>query len=193
MVKKADIKNNRHSLLGVAYFILILLSAHFFWKFSFTYNEDETIITFYNFDLSNFFNLASFNVANNVHLLLNKIGYNTNLLANNVIIHQVSKHYAHVVWGCTSIKQMYIFICIILFYKGKWIHKIWYIPLGILLIYCFNIFRISFIIAIIDKHPEQFIFWHEYIMKYLFYIFIFLLWTFWDNHFTEKQSKVTKI
>ncbi len=189
MVKKAKIRDKIRPLQGIIYFMVILLVAHFFWKYSFTTNADETVITFYGFDFSAFFNLASSNVAKIVHLILNGIGYDTALLPNNVVMHQESQNYAQIVWGCTSIKQIYIFVCIILFYKGSWKHKLWYIPLGILLVYTFNIFRISYIIGVIDQYPEQFAFWHEGVMKYLFYLFIFGLWVVWNEKFVEKSHK----
>ncbi len=193
MIKRTKIWDKIRPYEGVIYFMVILLAAHFFWKYSFVSNSAETIITFYGLDLSNFFNIASTNLSKIVYLILNGIGYETDLLSNNVIIHQESQNYAQIVWGCTSIKQIYIFICIILFYKGDWKHKSWYIPLGVLLIYLFNIFRITFIMGIIDKHPEQFAFWHEQVMKYLFYFFIFGLWAFWNEKFTspKKENKVS--
>ncbi len=188
MIKKKYILNQLQPYQDIIYFIVVLLVAHFFWKISFISNEKETVITFYGLDFSSFFNYTSSNVAKVVHFILNSLGYNTLLFSNNVIMHQESQHYAHVVWGCTSIKQTYIFICLIAFYRGNWKNKLWYIPLGILLIYFFNIFRIAFIIGVIDERPELFAFLHEHIMKYLFYLFIFGLWAFWNEVFTKKKN-----
>ena len=60
--------------------------------------------------------------------------------------------------------------------RGGWLHKIWYIPVTAFLIYVFNILRIALITCIIADHPDWFDLMHTYIMKYVFYGFMFLLW-----------------
>ena len=61
--------------------------------------------------------------------------------------------------------------------------------MGLIFVYLFNLFRIVFITAVIDKHPEQFDFWHEYVMKYAFYGMIFLLWVVWNELFVLKKPQ----
>lgn len=90
-----------------------------------------------------------------------------------------------IVWSCTPVKQSFIFLCIMLASRGyssrDWLHKAWFIPMGWLLIVLINILRIVAIALLCAPHPEQFVFWHEYVMKYLFYGFIFLLWLSWQK------------
>ncbi len=177
---------------GAIYFVVIVLSAHFFWKYFVLGDETDTIITFLGWDISAPFNYASTHVAQISHWLLNKIGYQTTLNSCNVIRHTGSGHSAQVVWGCTGIKQAYIFFCIIAFYYGSWKHKLWYIPLGFLLIYLVNLARITLLLTIIEKHPNSFHFWHEEVTKYLFYIFLFLLWVVWNEVFVlRKRNRKT--
>ena len=84
-----------------------------------------------------------------------------------------------VIWGCTAIKQSWIWLCLIGFARGPWKHKLWYIPIGWIFIHLINIVRISAIALIVEHHPEQFELWHAYIFKYLFYGIMFLMWAGW--------------
>ena len=123
-------------------------------------------------------------IAELTHKVVKFLGYETILLPGNVVKHTAgSLSSIQVVWGCSGIKQAYVFFCIIAFYKGPWKHKLWYIPMGLVLVYLFNNFRIIFIMAIMKNSPEQFDLWHEHIMKYAFYGLIFILWVIWNEKF----------
>lgn len=94
----------------------------------------------------------------------------------------------HVVWGCTPVKQSFIWLVIILFSRGKWQHKLWYIPLGWLCAYVFNIIRIWAIALLCEHHAEMFPFWHEYVFKYLFYGMLFALWVIWVERINPERK-----
>ncbi len=188
MKKQSILSEKLEPIKGVLYFVVIVLLSHFFWKFFVLGDKTDTIITLFGWDISYPFNYASTHVAEITHKVLNKIGYNTTLNSSNVIRHIDTGHSAQVVWGCTGIKQAYIFFCIIAFYYGSWKHKLWYIPLGFLLIYLVNLLRITLLMAIIQKYPNSFDFWHEQVTKYLFYVFLFGLWVVWNENFVLKKE-----
>lgn len=171
----------------ILYFVVILLISHFFWKYFVQGDEDGDLVTFFGLNISQPFIYLSEHIAVLTHKILNFLGFETSLQPNNIIRHNISKNAVCVIWGCTGIKQAYIFFCIIAFYKGPWKHKLWYIPVGFVFVYLFNLFRIVFITGIIDKHPNQFDLWHEHILKYLFYVMIFFLWVFWNEKFVRKN------
>ncbi|MFV0391910.1 MAG: exosortase/archaeosortase family protein [Paludibacteraceae bacterium] len=172
----------------IIYFVIILLAAHFFWKFFIIGDESDDHVTFFGIDISFPFVFMAQHIADVTYDVLVWLGYDVTLTSNNVIQHNLSKNAIHIVWGCTGIKQAYIFFCIVAFYKGPWKHKLWYIPTGLFCIYLFNIFRIILITIIINKNPEQFDLWHEHIMKYAFYALIFLLWVVWNEKFASRQQ-----
>lgn len=178
---------------GVIYFIIILLASHFFWKFFVVGDESGDFVKFFGLDITYPFVVMAEHIAELTHKALNLLGYDTMLQSNNVIRHTTgSRSSVCVIWGCSGIKQAYIFFCIIAFYKGPWKHKLWYIPTGLVLMYLFNNFRIIFITAIVEKHPNQFDLWHEYILKYAFYGMIFLLWVVWNEKFVTKKASNKK-
>ena len=88
-----------------------------------------------------------------------------------------------IAWSCTGIKQMFIFLVIMLCAQGKWRNKLWFIPLGLALCYAINILRTTSLILIIKSHYNLFPLMHLYILKYLFYILMFLIWVAWEEKF----------
>jgi exosortase/archaeosortase family protein len=110
-------------------------------------------------------------------------------MPSNIIRH-ANGNSVQIIWACTGIKQAYIFFCIIAFYRGPWLKKLWYIPLGLFVVYVFNIFRISFIVGVVGKHPDWFHFLHIYAFKYAFYLIIFLMWVLWEEKIAGKNDKL---
>ena len=172
---------------GVIYFVLILICCHFFWKFTVIGDEENQIVTFFGVDISAPFIWMTHHITQVVSIILKDwFGLCVHLHANSILFH--SGNGVQIVWSCAGLKQMYIFFCIIAFYAGSWKHKLWYIPAGLILIYIFNIFRITFITFMSNNHPDWIVFLHEYLFKYLFYGFIFLMWMLWEHKFAHKTK-----
>ena len=93
-----------------------------------------------------------------------------------------------IVWGCTGLKQSFIWIVIMLIARGQRKHKLWFIPLGLVCAYLFNILRITLIAIAIEQHPDWFHLLHDYIFKYLFYGMLFCLWVWWTNRITSHPN-----
>ena len=98
--------------------------------------------------------------------------------------------------NCDSIELCAIFMGFIIAFPGFWKHKLWYIPLGWVLITCMNILRIA-ALAIIQRYYSKGVleFNHTYTFTILVYGFIFLLWYIWikkiantSNVFKEPQG-----
>jgi len=171
---------------GVIIFALVLTISNLLWKYNVLGDESNKIVSLWGWNISAPFIALARHVAEATTLILNSLGWSITLYDNNVVRH-INGNAAQIVWSCTGLKQAYIFFCIMLFSRGLWQKKIWFIPLGLLMVYLFNIFRIAVIVAIIDKHPDWFDFIHLYFFKYAFYAMIFGLWVFWE----EKINKLT--
>ena len=165
---------------GVIGFVVILLISNFFWKYNVLGDETNTLVTLFGIDISSPFVFMARHVAGICTCLLHAIGSNVTLSASNIIRHENNVS-AQIIWGCTGLKQAYIFFCIIAFSRGPWTKKMWFIPVGLLVVYFFNIFRITFIVAFIENHPNSFDLLHFYIFKYLFYMIIFAMWVYWEE------------
>lgn len=172
---------------GIIYFVLILLISHFFWKFTVLGDESNTKVTFFGMDISAPFDFFSELTAFLSAKILQLFGSTVELYNNNILRYADTNTGVRVVWGCSGLKQSYIFLCIIMFYRGPFLKKLWFIPAGLLLLFFFNIFRISLITAIVKTHPDWFEFLHEYLFKYLYYGLIFLMWVFWEEKIVKKN------
>jgi exosortase/archaeosortase family protein len=91
--------------------------------------------------------------------------------------------------SCSGFKQLLQLIILFLVYPGPWKHKLWYIPLGVVLIYGVNLFRIIALSVVVVNSPEYFQVTHDYIIRALFYVVIFILWVIWVEKFYTKRMK----
>lgn len=173
---------------GIIFFVVALLAANYFWKFTVSGDEDgSNQVLFLGLNISQPFILLASNVAKVSHTLLDFIGFHATLYPNNVIRYE-NHHSVWIVWACTGLKQTFIFTVILFFARGSWKNKLWFILLGWGLIYIINVLRITAIAAIVRNHPEQFELYHEHLLKYLFYILIFFIWVFWEEKIAGKEE-----
>ena len=176
---------------GISYFVVILIVSHFFWKFTVLGDETDQFVSFFGMDISAPFIAMARHVAVMSSELLSFMNFPVELNANNIIRHDNGVA-VQIVWSCTGLKQAYIFTCIILFYRGSFKKKMWFIPLGLLLVYVFNIFRITAITALIKANSDWFYLLHEHAFKYMFYAMIFGLWVIWEEKISRNapQKKI---
>lgn len=174
-------------------FMVILFTSNFVWKMSISGDEGNTQVMLFNtFDISAPFNFMVQNIVDAVKALLTMFNFNFHHHSTNDICFH-SHNRISIIWGCTAIKQSFIFLCIMSITSGPWKHKLWYLPLGLLIIYLFNILRIFVISMVVENHPEYFHILHEEILKYVFYGVIFLVWMIWEEKFNLKKKKKTSI
>lgn len=173
---------------GIIYFVIILFASHYLWRFTVKGDEGDIMVTFLGMNITAPFDFMAKHFAEAVAAVLHFFGSDVILAKENVLYYE-NGHAIRIVWSCTAIKQAYMFVCIIAFTHGPWKKKLWYIPLGIIAIYLMNLFRLTVITGSAENHFEWFHFLHEYLFKYLFYGFIFLLWIIWDEKIVQKEQK----
>ena len=172
----------------IVVFIVMLLVANAVWKFCFRGdNFHKEIMLFGKWDVEFLFQWAIDSTAYLSSSLLNLIGFDSMIMPDNVVLFS-NGHGAKIVWGCTAIKQSFIFAVIILFSKGRLKDKAIFIAVGLVIIYLINILRISTILGFLKYDPSTFEILHGVILKYLFYICIFFMWVFWEEKFAEKKD-----
>jgi exosortase family protein XrtF len=117
--------------------------------------------------------------------ILKKLGFHT-FAGNNPIIRTIGIDGTHGLWigdSCDGLELFALFTFFILAYPGSWLHKVWYIPVGITLIHTMNIIRIVLLCIIVQKKPSWLEFNHTYLFQILMYGFIFFLWFIWIKKF----------
>lgn len=176
---------------GVFYFVFILMVSNLFWKWTVMGTDTDTIVTFFDYDITGPFVWMADHIAKISITVLKLFNHSTVLEPGNIIRND-NGYAVQVVWSCSGIKQAYILTSIIVFYRGPWMQKLWYIPFGIMCVILFNQFRVISIIALIQYNPEWFDFLHEQFFKYLFYTMIFGLWVYWEERIRPKKIKKTE-
>jgi exosortase/archaeosortase family protein len=169
-------------------FVVALLAANYFWKFTVLGDEGGDQVTWLGMDISRPFDWMAQHIAHVVYWLIH--------LTNDAVvffepstIHFATGTGTKIVWGCTGLKQSFIWIVIMLVARGSWKHKLWFIPLGLACAYLFNILRITLIAMAIEHHPEWFHLLHDYVFKYMFYGMLFCLWLWWSNQIADAAMR----
>lgn len=180
---KENIKKYIESLkpyYDIILFVVALLAANFFWKLTISGDEGGIQVTWLGMDITAPFDLLAAHIADAVYVCIDLVRDTIHQLPNNILRFD-SGSSVRIVWSCTALKQSFIWLIIMLVARGKWLRKLWFIPLGWVAIYLFNILRIALIAMIIEHHPELFEMMHTYIFKYLFYLMMFGMWVWWTN------------
>lgn len=174
----------------VIIFMITLFAANYFWKWTVTGDENGEMVTWFGLDVTAPFEFMACHIASVVYWLVS-LFRDTAWMADEHTIRFASGSGTTIIWGCTAIKQSFIWLCLIAtvlpwksqitnyklqITKSLWFHKFWYIPLGWIACYAFNILRIFLIALFIEHHPDWFHVLHDYIFKYLFYGMLFGLW-----------------
>ena len=159
-------------------FAVCLFGANLLWKLMIQGDEGTNEVACLGRDVTMPFRALSAHVARMVYGLTSLLSDSVHFHAPSSIAFDSGFSYM-VVWSCTAVKQSFIWLIIMLFARGPWLRKLWFIPLGWLVAYAFNIIRIAAIGLLCEHHPEMFEFYHVYLFKYLFYAVLFALWVWW--------------
>ena len=184
-----QIINVLHPYLGVIYFIVLLLFTHFLWKIIVDGNLHSQQIAILGKDLTAQFHSLSAFTASAVHWFVRLFPNTNDFVIEDTHLYFHNKDFIiNLIWGCTAVKQLFIFIVIMTFYKGSWKKKLWYIPVGCVILWAYNIIRIALICYFTSDHPERFDFLHEGLFRYIYYGLIFLLWVIWEEKFVKNNT-----
>lgn len=171
----------------VILFVVALLAAHFFWKFTVIADEHGGPVYWFGWDISKPFDVLSAHIANVAYQIIH-IGKDTIHYIRPYTLRFDTGYAVIIVWSCTGLKQSFIWLVIMLTARGDWHKKLWFIPLGFVCIYLFNILRIVAITLVMEHHHELFELFHSYIFKYLFYFMLFMLWVWWTEKVGIKKG-----
>lgn len=94
--------------------------------------------------------------------------------------------------SCSGLKQFYQIIILFLFFPGPFKHKLWFIPMSIVIMHITNIFRIVALGAVTLWLPDYWHFTHDWILRPFFYVVLFMLWVWWVERFGGFVTKKEK-
>ncbi|MDR2684818.1 MAG: exosortase/archaeosortase family protein [Prevotellaceae bacterium] len=185
-----NLQNIKHTLApfkGIILFLTAMLGANILWKLTVIGEEDADLVLLFNrFDISAPFLAASRHVAKAVYFFAHIFEDSLALYGKTILY--PNNNGIFIIWGCTGIKQSFIFLIIMLAARGDYRKKLWFIPLGIILCYVINVVRIVAIVLIVKEHQNLFHFYHDFVFKYIYYGLIFLMWLYWEEILVKKKS-----
>jgi exosortase/archaeosortase family protein len=178
---------------GILYFLVLLFFFHFAWKIAIDGDMDdggvgEDYMYLFGRDITPaWFHTATLWLTSAVAWFVQLLPGTQDLIREpNALYFPDGKITILIAWGCTGIKQMFIFAGIILFYFGPFLKKLWYIPLGCLILTIYNVIRIGLITVFTRGYPERFDSLHDGIFRYIYYTIVFLLWVYWEEVIVKK-------
>lgn len=121
----------------------------------------------------------------------NILGFQVSTEAGNYMWFSNGGH-VQVVESCSGLKQFYQILVLFILFPGPWKHKVWFIPMSIVIMHAVNILRIVILSVMVLWKPEYWDFVHEWILRPFFYVVIFLLWVWWVEKFRNRKKMKTQ-
>ncbi len=92
--------------------------------------------------------------------------------------------------SCAGDKQILQFMLLLLIYPGPWRRKLWYIPLGMVIIHFTNVLRIVLLSLVSVYRPEWWHTAHDTVLRAMFYVVILGLWVVWTEWGEKAKCKM---
>lgn len=184
-------KYHLYAFKDVAIFMIILIFFHFLWRM---FNHELLLIDFIRssanwlahqvyLQSSWFLDVTGVNVTAFDELTISEVA------RKNVFICPENSGFVYVNSSCSGLKQFYQWFFLMLLYPGPWKQKLWFFPMGLLIIHIVNVGRIIGMVFVTMYLPEQWDFIHDWVMRPFFYVVMFLLWVWWNEKFYLKNMK----
>lgn len=90
--------------------------------------------------------------------------------------------------SCSGDKQILQFLLLVLIYPGIVKHKLWFIPLGMVIIHFTNVLRIVLLSLVSVNKPEWWHIAHDTVLRGMFYVVILVLWIIWVERINKRPD-----
>lgn len=81
--------------------------------------------------------------------------------------------------GCNGVNVAIVFFAFIAAFGGRFLNFIWFVPLGLSIIYLANLGRLTGLYLVALNLPRYFYYIHKYAFTASIYIVVILLWLWW--------------
>ena len=177
-------------LQGIFFFMALLFFFHFLWKIAIDGDMGGEYIYLFGKDITpSWFDASCRGLVQIIAWFIQLFPNTQDLLVEDIRLKFPTEGntWIRIVWGCLGFKQMLIYAGIILFYWGPLLKKLWYIPMGCIILTVYNVIRISTTVWLTDGAPERFERLHDGILRIIYYTIIFLLWVVWEEFIVKKN------
>ncbi|GHT03356.1 hypothetical protein AGMMS49525_08290 [Bacteroidia bacterium] len=177
---------------SIIYFMVLLFFFHFSWKLIIDGDQDSEFMYVLGQNVTpQWFGTVCQWLTNAAAWFIHLFPNTQDLVVNsNHLYYPGGGPGVRIIWGCIGFKQMYIFCGIMIFYRLLPTrrydrHKLWYIPLGCIVLTIYNVIRIGSISMLTNGHVERFDSLHDGIFRYIYYTIVFILWVVWEECFVK--------
>lgn len=188
-LKNFEKRKQLSSVKEVLIFAAITLFIHYTYNL-WAHHYYRSTITLFNLDLpvSEIYAVFTRNLLHVSSWVVEHIPW-LKITVVKMTIYISDKGYITINEGCSGLKQYIQFALLMMLYPGPWKKKLWFIPMGLIVVYLTNIFRIVGLVIVLSINPGSFHFSHDYIFRPLFYVVIFLMWVYWVEKIKNKSHK----
>jgi len=161
---------------NVIWFVILTLLIHYsyrFWANTLHYFPIRDFMSSVHQTMINW--VIGQSVWVNQHLL----GINMKLMGHTM--HFLNGSGISINSSCSGDKQILQFAILMLIYPGPWKHKLWYIPIGMVILHMTNILRIVLLSIVATNKPQWMDIAHDTALRGMFYVVIFTLWVIWEE------------
>lgn len=124
-------------------------------------------------------------LVDSTQFFLNFLGYDTFQYADSVGVD--GTHGVLIGAPCNGMDLFALFAGFIMIFPGKVKHKLFFIPLGLLIIHILNIIRLVGLAMIVVYFPKSLEFNHKYTFTFIVYAVVFLMWVIWIKKYSTKK------
>ena len=132
-------------------------------------------------------------VSSNTCTVLNTMGYSAATAPHPTLPSVVIRNYGNgvitVYEGCNSINVMIVFIAFMVAFGSFSRRKLWFMAIGLVMIYLLNLARVTFLFWVVESYPDHLYFVHKYLFTIIIYAVVMLLWYLWIFKFNEKSAQ----
>lgn len=168
-------------LMGLMLFAVIITFFHLVYKYFEPDIIEISLISSFLDWITRILLVSCSWVLNNIFSIKSIINGEILVLPNQFMIHMKP--------GCSGLQQFFLVTILFILYPGPLKYKLWYIPLGILIVLFLNIIRFIGISLYSNWHPDHFRFVHDWIFRPFIYFIIFLLWVVWDTQVYRRSGE----
>ncbi|MCF8364249.1 MAG: exosortase/archaeosortase family protein [Bacteroidales bacterium] len=176
------------ALLDVFLFIIITLIIHYGYRY---WANPLNYIPLTDFIMGGQKWLSGLLYSQSVWIVDHLFGISFTGVEQNKTLYFPNNGFIAVNMSCSGFKQILQFVLLMAVYPGPWKQKLWFIPMGIIIVHLTNIFRITGLSVVIVNWPQYWDFSHDNLFRPFFYVVIFSLWVLWVEKIMNsgKQKK----
>ena len=170
----------KKELSGIVFFFLLLFLSYCIWKFSAKFlNTDE--------HLKGIYTLLIRADANLTRYILNLLTIDTT--TDGSILFFSNQKAILITPQCSGLQHIFEICFILLFYSGPAKHKVWYIPLSIILIYLAAVIHLVILGIFMFNRADLFSWAHNNLSRWVFFSFFFGIWLIWEELIRKKDKQ----